>query len=139
MPKEELPAKPTWPAIIQLLPILLLWAICTWLSKYVFLPIIVFDKEPLSIVEPHPISQYSFIITIPIWGYLILRSLFGKNPKPFLPITQPSKILTLSLIIVSLIITLEPIEQLEPISTFCSIIVLWPIEQFFPICLILQQ
>ena len=79
MPKEELPAKPTWPAIIQLLPILLLWAIWTWLSKYVFLPIIVFDKEPLSIVEPHPISQCSFIITIPIWGYLIFLVLSGKK------------------------------------------------------------
>ena len=56
-----------------------------------------------------------------------------KKPKPFFPITQPSKILTLSLIIVFLIITLEPIEQLEPICTFFSIIVLWPIEQFLPI------
>ena len=35
--------------------------------------------------------------------------------------------------IVFLIITLEPIEQLEPICTFFSIIVLWPIEQFLPI------
>ena len=29
--------------------------------------------------------------------------------------------------------TLEPIEQFEPIITFFSIIVLWPIRQFFPI------
>ena len=35
------------------------------------LPIIVFDKDPLSIVDPHPISELSFIITIPICGYLI--------------------------------------------------------------------
>ena len=62
-----------------------------------------------------------------------MLSLFEKKPKPFFPITQPSKILTLSLIIVFLIITLEPIEQLEPIWTFFSIIVLWPIEQFLPI------
>ena len=47
------------------------------------MPIIVFDNEPLSIVEPHPISQFSFIITIPMWGYLIFFSWFGKNPKPF--------------------------------------------------------
>ena len=47
--------------------------------------------------------------------------------------TQPSKIETLSLIIVFLIITLEPIEQLEPITTLLSIIVLCPIEQLDPI------
>ena len=88
------------------------------MSKYVFLPIIVFDNEPLSIVEPHPISQFSFIITIPIWGYLIFLSLLGKKPKPFLPIIHPSNMFTLSLIIVFLTITLEPIEQLEPIITF---------------------
>ena len=51
-------------------------------------------------------------------------SLFGKKPKPFLPITHPSKILTLSFITVFLIITLEPIEQFEPTITFFSIIVL---------------
>ena len=50
--------------------------------------------------------------------------LFGKKPKPFFPITHPSKIFTLSLIIVFLIITFEPIEQFEPIDTFFSIIVL---------------
>ena len=60
-------------------------------------------------------------------------SLLGKKPKPFLPTTHPSKMLTLSLIIVFLIITLEPIEQFEPIITFFSMIVLWPIKQFFPI------
>ena len=103
------------------------------MSKKVFLPIIVFDKDPLSIVEPQPISQLSFIITIPICGYLIFCFLFGKKPKPFFPITHPSKIFTLSLIIVFLIITLEPIEQFEPIITFFSIIELWPIEQLFPI------
>ena len=32
-----------------------------------------------------------------------------------------------------LIITLEPIEQFEPIITFFSMIELWPIKQFFPI------
>ena len=32
-----------------------------------------------------------------------------------------------------LIMTLEPIEQFEPIITFFSIIVLCPIKQFFPI------
>ena len=48
----------------------------------------------------------------------------GKKPKPFLPITHPSKIFTSSLTIVFLIITLEPIEQLAPITTFFSIIVL---------------
>jgi hypothetical protein len=45
---------------------------------------------------------------------------------------QPSRIVTLSSIIVFLIITLDPIEQLEPITTFFSIMVLWPIEQFVP-------
>ena len=60
-------------------------------------------------------------------------SLLGKKPKPFLPTTHPSKILTLSLTIVFLIITLEPMEQFEPIITFFSMIVLWPIKQFFPI------
>ena len=59
--------------------------------------------------------------------------LFGKKPNPFLPITQPSKILTLFLIIVFLIITFEPIEQLSPITTLLSIIELCPIEQFLPI------
>jgi len=39
----------------------------------------------------------------------------------------------LFLIIVFLIITLDPIEQLFPIITFFSIIELCPIEQFFPI------
>ena len=82
-PIDELPANPTWPAIMQLLPILLLWAIWIWLSKKVFFPITVFDKDPLSIVDPHPISELSFIITIPIWGYLIFWLLSGKKPNPF--------------------------------------------------------
>ena len=45
-----------------------------------------------------------------------------KKPNPFLPITQPSKIETLFLINEFLIITLEPIEQLSPITTLLSII-----------------
>ena len=49
------------------------------------MPIIVFDREPLSIVEPHPISQFSFIITIPICGYLIFFSLLGKKGFGFFP------------------------------------------------------
>ena len=53
-----------------------------------------FDKEPLSIVEPQPISQLSLIITIPICGYLIFVSFNGKNPKPCLPITQLLSIFT---------------------------------------------
>ena len=56
----------------------------------------------------------------------------GKNPNPCLPITHPSKIFTLSLIIVFLIIVFDPIEQLFPILTFFSIIELWPIKQFDP-------
>ena len=47
---------------------------------------------------------------------------FGKKPKPFLPITQQSKIFTLFLIMVFLIITFEPIEQSSPITTLLSII-----------------
>ena len=50
-----------------------------------------FEREPLSIVDPQPISTLSSIITIPIWGYLKFESLFGKKPNPFFPITQPSK------------------------------------------------
>ena len=46
-----------------------------------------------------------------------------KNQN-LLPITQPSNIETLFLIIVFLIITLDPIEQLSPITTLLSIIVL---------------
>ena len=79
-------------------------------------------------VVAHPISELSLIITMPIWGYLILFFESGKKPKPFFPITQLSKILTLFLIMEFLIITFEPIEQLFPIITFFSIIVLWPIE-----------
>ena len=60
-------------------------------------------------------------------------SLLGKKPKPFFPITQPSKIDTLFLIKEFLMITLDPIEQLSPITTLLSIIVLWPIEQLDPI------
>ena len=44
--------------------------------------------------------------------------LFGKKPKPFFPIIEPSRMFTLSLIIVFLIITFDPIEQLDPITTF---------------------
>ena len=89
-----------------------------------FLPIIVFEIEPLSIVELQPISQLSSILTIPICAYLRFLLLLGKNPKPCLPITQLSRIFTLLPIKVFLIITLEPIEQLFPIETFFSIIVL---------------
>ncbi len=59
--------------------------------------------------------------------------MLGKKPNPFFPITQPSKILMLFFMIVFLIITFDPIEQLFPITTFFSIIELCPIEQFFPI------
>ena len=52
----------------------------------------VFEREPLSIVDPQPISVLSSIITAPICGYLKLEFLFGKKPNPFLPIMQPSKI-----------------------------------------------
>ena len=83
---------------------------------------IVFDKDPLSIVAPHPISELSSIKTIPMCGYLKFFCLFGKKPKPFFPITQPSNIFILLPIIVFLIITLEPIEQLSPITTLLSII-----------------
>ena len=50
------------------------------------------DNEPLSIVEPQPISALSSMITRPIWGYLKFKILSGKKPKPFFPITHPSKI-----------------------------------------------
>ena len=50
-----------------------------------------FEREPLSIVDPQPISTLSSIITTPIWGYLKFEPLFGKKPNPFFPITQPSK------------------------------------------------
>ena len=86
-----------------------------------FLPITVYDIEPLSIVDPHPISQFSSIITTPICGYLKLLSLFGKNPKPCFPTTQLSRTFTLLLISEFLIIVFEPIEQLSPIETFFSI------------------
>jgi hypothetical protein len=75
-------------------------------------------------VEPQPISQLSSIITIPICGYLRFLFLFGKNPKPCFPTTQLSKTFTLLLISEFLIIVFEPIEQLSPIKTFFSIIVL---------------
>ena len=45
----------------------------------------------------------------------------GKNPNPCLPITHPSKILILSLIIEFLIIVFDPIEQLSPIITFYAV------------------
>ena len=97
------------------------------------MPIIVFESDPRSIVEPQPISTLSSIITTPTWGYLKFESLLGKKPNPFFPITHPSKIWTLFLINEFLIITFEPIEQLFPITTFFSIIELWPIKQFEPI------
>ena len=75
-------------------------------------------------MDPQPISTLSSIITTPIWGYLIFFSCFGKKPNPFLPITQLSKTCTLLFIIVFLIITFDPIEQLLPILTLLSIIVL---------------
>ena len=84
----------------------------------------VFDIDPLSIVAPHPISEFLPITTIPMCGYLTFFCLLGKKPKPFFPIIHPSSIFTLSSIIVFLIITLDPIEQLDPILTFFSIIVL---------------
>ena len=122
LPSVELPANPTCPAIIQLSPILLLWATWTWLSKYVLFPITVLDKEPRSIVDPQPISQLSLIITMPMWGYLKFFSFWGKKPNPFFPITQPSRTLTFFFIIVFLRITLEPIVQSSPITTLLSII-----------------
>ena len=70
----------------------------------------VFPKDPLSIVVFAPISAFSLIITIPICGYLKFCPFLGKKPKPFLPITAPSKIFTLFSIIV-FIITFEPIVQ----------------------------
>ena len=72
---------------------------------------VVLDMDPLSIVEPHPISQLSSIITIPICGYLKFELLIGKKPNPCFPMTQLSRIFTLSLIKVFLIIELDPIEQ----------------------------
>ena len=92
-----------------------------------------FDIDPLSRVAPHPISQFSSIKTIPIWGYLKFLSLIGKKPKPCFPITQLSNILTLFFINVFLIMVLDPTEQLSEIITFFSIIVLCPILQFLPI------
>ena len=92
-----------------------------------------FDIDPLSIVAPHPISQFSSIKTIPIWGYLKFLFLIGKKPKPCLPITQLSNILTLFFIRVFLITLFDPREQSSPIMTFFSIIVLCPILQLLPI------
>ena len=77
---------------MQLSPIFTLWAICIWLSKKVFFPIIVSEKEPLSMVHPDPISEFSLITTHPMCGYLKFSKLYGKKPKPFLPIIQPSSI-----------------------------------------------
>ena len=75
-------------------------------------------------VAPQPISQLSSIRTIPICGYLRFFLLLGKNPNPCLPIVQLSRILTLLPINVFLIIVFDPIEQLLPMDTFFSIIVL---------------
>ena len=82
-------------------------------------------------VAPHPISQLFSIITIPICGYLKFWFLIGKI-QIHVCYYDPSKILTLSLIIVFLIIVFDPIEQLFPMLTFFSIIELWPIIQFNP-------
>ena len=68
--------------------------------------------------SPHPISQFSSIITIPICGYLKFLFLFGKKPKPCFPTTQLSRTFTLLLIKEFLIIVFDPIEQLSPIETF---------------------
>ena len=84
----------------------------------------VFDKDPLSIVLLHPISAFSSIITMPTCGYLIFFFILGKKPKPFLPIMDPSRILTLLPIIEYLIKTLLPITQFDPIIVFDSMIVL---------------
>ena len=45
----------------------------------------------------------------------MLFDLFGKNPNPFFPITQLSKILTLFLIKEFRMIVFDPIKQLSPI------------------------
>ena len=82
-------------------------------------------------VAPQPISQFSSIKTIPIWGYLEFPLSEGKKPKPCFPIIQLSKIFTLFLTIVFLIITFEAIEQLSPTMTFFSIIELCPILFFY--------
>ena len=68
------------------------------------------ERDPLSIVEPHPISELSSIITMPMCGYLMFFGFFGKKPKPFFPIIQPSRMFTLSLIIVFLIINFDAIS-----------------------------
>ena len=59
-----------------------------------------------------------------MWGYLKFLKLRGIKPNPFFPIIAPSKICTLSSIIEFLIMTLEPMQQLLPILTLFSIIVL---------------
>ncbi len=61
-------------------------------------------------------------MTIPICGYLLFLLFEGKKPKPFFPITQLSKTVTLFFIIEFLKIVFEPILQLFPIFTFFSII-----------------
>ena len=50
-----------------------------------------------------------------------------------MPIIAESRILTLSPILQFFIRTLFPIIQLDPITTFDSIMVLWPTIEFFPI------
>ena len=72
-------------------------------------PITVLESEPLSIVLLHPISTLFPIITAPMCGYLMFEFPPGKKPKPFLPTTAPSKILTLFPTIVFFKITFEPI------------------------------
>ena len=119
-----LPEIPTCPAIIQFSPILTLWAICIWLSKKVFLPKMVSEIDPLSIVLFDPISTPSSKITLPMWGVLIFLLLLGIKPKPFTPTYDPSWMTTLSEINEFLITTKEPIIQLRPIFTLLSIMLL---------------
>ena len=57
-------------------------------------------------------------------GYLKFSFVSGKKPNPFLPTMHPSRILTFFLTIVFLRITFDPIEQLSPITTLLSKIVL---------------
>ena len=68
-----------------------------------------------------------------MWGYLKFLPFLGKKPKPFLPTTAPSKILTLFPTTVFFKITFEPIEQFFPIITLSSIIELCPIKLLLPI------
>ena len=137
-PIFELPANPTWPVIIQFFPISTLCAIWTWLSIKVFFPMIVFDKDPLSIVLLQPISTLSLIITMPMWGYLKFLFLSGKKPKPFFPIRKRPKFYIISnySIFNKNIITNHTIVSNYYIwfnYSIMPIIVFFPIFTFFPI------